>query len=506
MVFRYFYRKRVLVWRLVLGFFFVFSATAQTPPPSLKDLGIKLLDIEGLPASRALHLPESSISRATIGTISGDGDNFMSVLEWGSIEDLTRTFVLAGVDEYGLSLGYAKKLGRLYLGGSYSGSLIEELFRRVTNQDVVALKRKTTIGDNSYSTGLFDLNGQIPPGETISNNDINLILGAGVFGLRLGFAQWVRAVEFSSSSPYWARERTLESSLKPSLELGFNFMAGPVRVKPALRVAFDMHEYDSNTGVVKDDTTTTPGSITSYWVIHDDLINFYEPSAGFTLGFDFVNSNQASAELIFDGDAAYRMYRSRADADSLHSTWYYDTNTAGYPDFPLDLTTPPTNTIDYKATIPLDLRITAAPRFVGTRDFGSRFTLGAKIELGAGYDLLMIEQEDQTAQLSSSSYTSLTIKPDFSIGGSVHLIPDHFSIHAGLGLVLFSFREVTTESETAGTADPKETTRTIDMPSARFASGITLNFTKAVAMDLMTVSSGLSLDNTKFTLLFTVKR
>ncbi|MDR1024956.1 MAG: hypothetical protein LBL56_04455, partial [Treponema sp.] len=114
-------------------------------------------------------------------------------------------------------------------------------------------------------------------------------------------------------------------------------------------------------------------------------------------------------------------------------------------------------------------------------------------------------QQDSTTDYSSST-TSLAVNPDFSIGASFRLIPNHFSLYAGLGLTLFSFRELTVQGESAGVAVPKTTTRTVDLPSARFASGLTLNFTEAVAMDLMTISSGISADNTKFTLFFTVKR
>jgi hypothetical protein len=424
--------------------------------------------------------------------------------------------IMAGVDEYGLSIGYAQKAGSLYLGVSYSGSLIDELFRRMTNQDVLTLRKQDTVTETSYLTSLIDQDGKTPPGETVSNNDINLILGAGSFGLRVGFAEYIRAVEISSEDPYWLKEKTFESSMKPSLELGFNFKAGPVRVKPGLRVAFDIHDFKSSIGVVEDVSAVVAGGLFTApgnnWVIHDRLINFSEASAGITLGFDFSDSETVSSELILDGDFALRFYRTEDDPDRIRSNWWADSTSSGYPEFPTPVTpgpppVPQDPTIGYAVSIPTDLRIAGVPRFVYTGDLGQRLTLGMKLEVGTGFEMLTIEQTESgiTTGERSSSISAFSITPDFSIGASFHLIPEHFSLHAGLGLMLFSYRQVSTETSVNGTDEPKITEKTMGLPSARFAAGLTLNFTENVAMDLMAITSGITIDATKFTLLLTVK-
>ncbi|MDR3249107.1 MAG: hypothetical protein LBT39_10020, partial [Treponema sp.] len=242
-------------------------------------------------------------------------------------------------------------------------------------------------------------------------------------------------------------------------------------------------------------------------VINEKLINYYEPSAGFTLGFDFANSERSSAELILDGDAAFRLYRGKDDADPLRSTWYWADSTYStvFPTFP----NPTAHPVDqeYAVTVPLDLRIISTPRFVYTGDISEKLTLGAKVQVGMGFDALTISQEDiGSVNEYESTITSFTVTPDFSLGASFHLIPDHFSLHAGLGLTLFSYREVLTKTDVNGTSSPEVTTKTMYLPSARFAAGLTLNLTEAVAMDLMAINSGLEIDATKFTLLLTVKR
>jgi hypothetical protein len=225
------------------------------------------------------------------------------------------------------------------------------------------------------------------------------------------------------------------------------------------------------------------------------------------LGFDFANSDRASAELILEGDAALRFYRTSDDADPVRSTWYYDDVANGFPIFPIVAANYPAMVYqNYDVSIPLDLRITGAPRFVYTGDISEKITLGVKAEVGAGFDMLTISQEDVGGIEYKYSITGYTITPDFSIGASFHLIPDHFSLHAGLGLMLFSYQERVTEEEINGVDQPKETSKTMGLPSARFAAGLTLNFTETVAMDLMAITSGVpSIDATKFTLLLTVK-
>jgi hypothetical protein len=431
-----------------------------------------------------------------MGTISGDGDYFMSVLDWSSIQNMRSNLFITGIDDYGLSMGYAHKANKVYLGVSYSGSLVDELFRRMTNQEVLSLRKEDTITPGkSYVSSLLDQEGKTPPGITESKNDVNLILGAGVFGLRLGFAEYIRAVDLDSeaSALDWTKEQSFDTSLKPSLEFGFNFKVGSVRVKPSLRAAFDIHEYSSLDGWLDTD-----------WVVNEKMINYNEPSAGITLGFDFAKSDHASAELILDADAAYRLYRKQGDTDPVRSIWYYDATPT--PSFPL---VPPSDE-QYDVTIPMDLRITGSPRFVYTGELSPKFTLGVKVEAGIGYDILSISQEDSSSADLVDKITRLTITPDLAIGASFHLIPGHFSLHTGIGLNLFSYQETKTEysGSLAGTLtlEPEQTVKVIELPSARFAAGLSLNLTEALAVDLMAVTSGLSMDATKFTLLLTVKK
>jgi hypothetical protein len=487
---------------LILGFLPILGA--QTPgTPEFQDL---------LPGSRETHFPESSISKATVGTLSGDADAFMSPVDWGSIENMNSSFVLAGVDEWGLSLGYARKIGKAYLGASYSGDLIDELYRRLTNKDTESLWKNTgKQGSTITGPSLVDQNTEELPGLVISNNDINIIFGVGIFGVRLGFAEWIRSVDNQSDLPYWGGEKSLESSLKPNLEVGFNIQAGKVTIKPAIRAAFDIHEFESVKAYLESDDSTSPNH---WWVVRQDRINFWEPSAGLSLGVEVALSDTTSIEFGLEGDAAYRMYREPGDPDEIVSHYKYGLTSTAFPTFPLDYSAigGTSGSIVANVEIPMDLRATGAPSFAFNTDIGERVSLGVKIAADGGFGFLITENEDSGTK-TTTTVMAISVAPDVALGASFHLIPDHFSLHAGIGLQLFSYSHITTNREDepisgsgpVNTAD-EATATSLGLPTARFGGGLTVNFTQAVALDAMAFSSGLDFDSTLFNLLLTIKK
>jgi hypothetical protein len=507
-------KRRIPALALVLILGFLPILGAQTPP--------RLYDVEGLlPGSLDLHLPESSLSKATGGTLTGDADAFMSTVDWSSIEGMESTFILGGVDEYGLALGFAKKLGKVYLGASYSGDLIDELYRRVTNKEIDNLW-KTDVKDDAndtFTSSLYRDDG-VPAGAATSNNDVNIIFGVGVFGLRLGFAEWIQSVENYSDAPYWEFQESLETVLKPNLELGFNIQAGKVTIKPALWGALEIHQFKSKTGDLNPDAGSSTNPQVS-WVIRDDQINFTELSGGLSLGFDIALSDTSSISFGLEGEGALRLYKDPDDPDGILSSLESgNATTGGYPLFPLrtgssggylikgGTYTPagsPGLPLGTKVSIPLDLQISGAPSFGFTGDISERVTLGLNIAINGGFGLLTVEDDDGV-DVNSITTTVLGAAPDLALGASFHLIPDHFSLHAGIGVELFSFSYATSEAEFSGVTVPKKTTTSFGMPHVRFGGGLTVNLTEAVALDAMAFSSGLDFDSTKFNLLLTLKK
>jgi hypothetical protein len=413
-------------------------------------------------------------------------------------------FILAGVDENGLAIGYSRRVGNLYIGGSYTGSLVNELFQRVTNQDILTLRKHDDLTENTASTTLRDQNDKTPSGETISNNDINVIVGSGIFGIRLGFSEYLKSIEDRRGSNQLDIEdiSSFESSFKPTLEMGLNIPVGAVRVKPALRGAFDIHQYVNITEWERD---YNDGTGDHYRIERSLLLDYMEPSGGLSLGLDFGNSEHIRAEMILSGDIAFRLYNT-------------NDNDGGWVNYKLaDHTlspTPGSSETEFLAPDIFDLRLSGAPSFVFSGDLTPKFTLGFKAKVDFGFNLLEITQTENTVTYPGgiktytpgpeyvTSDTVFSVTPDFGLGVSYKLIPDHFALHAGLGIVLFSYREVKTEIDGGATRTVKD----MYLPSTKLAAGLTLNFTETVAIDLMAIMSGLTFDSTKITALVTVKQ
>jgi hypothetical protein len=496
---------------LAMTVFAVMGANAQVNLPTS---GPEPSEIEfaDMPGETAGYSPHSGTYRGTVGTISSDVDVFMSVLDFSAVK-MQKWFSYAGVDEKGVNLGYAAKLGPAYLGVSYGGSLIDELVRRITNQDILTLQKRDEIKKDSSGTsttpGLVDTEGKKIEGITTSENTVGLVFGAGVFGLKLGFTAYLQGREVGSEEQN-NYEHAFESSLKPSLELGWNFPIGSVRTKIALRGAYDMHQYISKTEepffYQNNDT------IESSLVYREVYRDFTEPSGGFTLGFEFGLGENSRAEFDLIGDAAYRMYRSN-EQDGVMTTWKIEDSSS-----PND----PKNT-DITAPEIFDLRVSGNPVFALTNNISDRFTVGAKISLAIGYDIFTISQSlnnftlDPATGVKNNTLVStvkigdsrMSVTPELGIGTKFTLWPDHFSMHAGFGIDLFSYTETVsthTTTQSGVTTESTDTLRILDLPATKITAGLTLNLTADMALDLLAITSGLDIDATKLTILLTLNK
>jgi hypothetical protein len=466
------------------------------------------------------YVPHSGAYKATVGTIFSDVDVFMSALDFNTVK-MQKWFSYAGVDENGISMGYAAKLGSIYLGISYGGSLIDEVLRRITNQEVLTLRKrdemeKNSSGDNPAKSELYDSEGGSIKGTAASENTIGIVFGSGGFGLKLGFAAFMQSRKLGSEEG-WNHEQdyehAFESSLKPSLELGFNFPVGSARAKIALRGAYDMHQYFSETGETFYYTKTdNDGVITlqSSFVRKVVYQDFTEPSGGFTLGFGFGEGKNVRTEFDLVGDVVYRTYQNN-EQDGILTMW-------GIADEDTDVVAPEI----------LDLRISGYPVFTLQSDVSKRLTVGAKLRLAIEHNIFTISQllynfepgdpEDPGSEKIRApdpystvkiDYSYLSIIPELGIGTKFMLWPDHFSLHSGFGIDLFSYTEtILTRTATEDSVD-NESTKTVKelgLPTTKITAGLTLNFTTDMALDLLAITSGLDINATKLTILLTINK
>ncbi|MDR1352758.1 MAG: hypothetical protein LBK05_05685 [Treponema sp.] len=496
---------------LWLALFAVGEADAQLNLPAAPPEPAEI-NYEDIPAETAVYAPHSGTYRATGGTINSDVDVFMSVLDFKSVK-MRSWFSYAGVDEKGINLGYAVKFTSAYLGISYGGSLIDELVRRITNQDILTLQKRDEIKKDASGTvttpELVSSDGKKIEGITTSENTLGLIFGTGIFGLKLGFTAFLEGREIATDI---VEEDAFESSLKPSLELGWNFPVGSVRTKIAIRGAYDMHQYISKTGE-NSYYMSGASNIGQSSVRKEAYYDFTEPSGGFTLGFEFGLGENTRAEFDLIGDMAYRIYRSN-EQDGVSTVWKITDNP--------NSSTPAERNTNIAAPEIFDLRISGNPVFAFTNDISNRLTIGAKINLLIGYNIFTIAQSRSNSVIADGEElitpvseteigdTRFSITPTLSLGTSFTLWPDHFSMHAGFGINLFSFSEtklVHTETKAGGpSVETTDTVRVLDLPTTSITAGLTLNLTTDLALDLLAITSGLDVDATKLTILLTFKR
>jgi hypothetical protein len=418
-------------------------ALAQTPGP---------LSIGGLPAPRSDYTFQSGVHVASLGIISADVDRFTSVFDFSALQS-HKYFGYAGINETlagGLNGGFAATFGKVYLGIGYGGTAIADAIRPIPNQ--------TLVGDTSENT-------------------LNVLVGYGILGVKLGFTEFMEKTAITGGN-------IRESNLKPSLEVGVNLLAGPVRIKPAVRGAWGIHQYRS-TG--RDGDTTTA-------IVED----FSDPSVGITLGLDFGRSEENQMELDINGDAAFR----RISGDGLYAA-----------------VSTPTETTRYNADDIHDIRITGSPSFIYRHAFNKRIVLGARAEADVEFDIQRLPQTQTTAAGVKTKYdnlqTYLSIVPNVSVGAQFNMIPDRFSIQGSFGIPILAYSQTQAKTRTtdpSGVLTAKAIPKTSEIewvPALRFAIGMTINLTENSALDFVASAEGLGMDtieSTKFAIQFTIKK
>jgi hypothetical protein len=484
--------------------FVVIPALSLSAQPTPQTIGF-----DDLPGPLNAFNPQSGLYKASQGTLTDDADKYLSVLDFNRLST-NKWFFEVGVDESfteGLNVGFGAFIGKAYLGVGYGGSLIDELAMLLTNKTVYGMKLERTNTDTPILTN--NAGEELTAEKSTSDNSLSVIFGTGIFGLKLGFHEFVQGINSKDGV------LSIESSLKPSLELGFNAGKGKFRFMWALRAAYDLHQYQSNaTTTVREIAGATA---TTWTTVRKDSFDFNEGSAGITLGFDFQNSAHTQAELDIIADLRYRGsllgdwlgYVNDDMIDLVISVWdIRDTTTSSWA------TATPVKTV-FKTSEIEDLRIPGAISFTYKRDITPKVTIGGKLNVYGEFNFLNMTQFETagTDLKYETEITNILVKPDLAVGVNFNLLPDHFAVYGGLGIELFSYDQTTTKTDIFDVAtgdkvdDDSDTVKTIGVPTVRLAFGLKVNFTKNAALDLLAVAANVTqIDATKLTMLFTIKK
>jgi hypothetical protein len=496
------------------------------------------------------YVPESGTSKATLGALTNDIDNFMSVNMFRNVQ-INDFMGYLGIDANGLNLGYARNLGSLYIGICYGGSLIDDLYRRVTNQSTDSvLKRDTEITTESEDGdviqtihGIVDADGNPVPGTAISRNDISVLLGFGKYGLKLGLAQYLEG----TYNPYYDRQyddlvydpfgtgailaekpigmssrmqitEEFISGFRPYLEFGGTSNVGSFLLKPSLRVGLDIHQYSRNNPetsfIFESAGAATPGETELTYIIIDNrdiLGDFTEPSAGISLGFDFTQDPRIQTELSLDYDMAFRLYSNNKKAVVFETV---DTTLLKQTDGTTDTRQENTEITRFYLTNQI------VPAFRFRSDMSERLTVG--LTFGIDIDFNIYKDSAVTTVVTDSATPGaegepvenniqlFSVLPKLGLGLSFKLIPERFFVNLGIGINVLKYEDETVVATDQEDPTKQKTTvsKTLSLPSTNLGAGLTFYFNKNIAADMLIITSGLGAnvsDLLKFNFLVTMK-
>ncbi|MDR1249553.1 MAG: hypothetical protein LBK63_09650 [Treponema sp.] len=461
----------------------------------------------GSPLEASLFNPESGLYRASMGTIRSDIDNFMDV---GAFRDTSfeRMTTYVGFDPQGITLGAGMKLGQVYFGIAYGGSLIQDLFSRATNQDPseLSLKLDSSGGAVTEVPGVFDSVGG-RPAEAKNRNEFNLFLGLWRIGMKIGFSQMLTVAQPQAEDAVMevgktAQSFTFENAMVPSFSIGASI---PVKdslfIIPELSAQMDIHQF-----VNGDDphTTFVNGVITpDFFSGYTQLYN--EAKIGADLGIAYRNSG---SEIRVGGGYYLKKRLTGFNMTSGAEITHVVVNNG--------VSETIVSTYD-------NLEQQMVPYVLYSGAIGEWAKIGIKLLADIRFNEYYLTPDSgiQAYGDYETHAKEIYVKPELDFGGTFALLPDRFSLHGGFGLNLYTFNISDSENKSL---DQENSSIEEILPSTRFAVGFTVNLSENTTIDMLLITSGKfdfkndpdysdisalrrsAQDNNKFTLSLTVKR
>ncbi|MDR2133480.1 MAG: hypothetical protein LBP27_00115 [Treponema sp.] len=455
------------------------------------------------PTEPALFNPESGLYRASMGTIQSDIDRFMDV---GAFADTSfeRMLVYTGFDPQGITLGTGIKLGPVYLGAAYGGSLIQDLFSRATNQDPseLSLKLSQSGGAKTEVPGVFDPAGG-RPAEAKSRNEFNLFLGIGRVGFKIGFSQMLTVNQPQSNDQAMEVGKTVqaftfENALVPSFAVGASIpVSDSVFIIPELSAQLDIHQFVQGadphmTGGVPDFYSGYTQTYNEARVGADLGVAFRSPGNEIRVGGGYYLKKRLNGFDLSSGAEITHVVVENGTDETIVSV--YDN---------------------------LEQEIT--PYFLYSGDISDWIKFGFKLMADIRFNEYFLTPDSANRMYGDyeTHAREIYVRPELDFGGTFALLPDRFSLHAGFGLNLYTFNISTTENKSLG-EDEESFEETL--PSTRFAVGFTVNLNANTTIDMLLITSGKfdfknepdysdisslrksAQDNNKFTLFLTMRR
>jgi len=488
---------------------------------------------------------ESNTSKATAGVFTSDVDDSMSVHDFSGVnESIEKWFGFVGYggdwNDNPVSLGYATKLGGLYLGAWYTGNGIgstESWNKSVTtNYDLATQLKTTTSTTTSYDTD-----------RTYTNNQVEVLIGLANMGIKVGF--WERLTSLSKpdyvtitvdkgqdgSSTYdynIVEFSDLEGVLCPMLTWGMALELGSFVLKPKVEAAFGIVLH-SGVNDSRGAYTTVNGKVLGTDTIYREgrEEGFLVPDATISADFEFEKFTLGVSYGI-NLPLYSNSYSAAGFSGDVDGTVSWDGSTVTTV---TDETTQTRNTLDLNITERSELTHRIGLSFYTDKEVAEGLTFGiyaganAEISTKSRDDYYLDRITDKTVYnntalsaqntrtetegrgfTNSYSDTTIEVTPFVNLGAQYVLVPGRLTVNAGIAITPTAYTNtVTRSSEQPGfvetikeydgngnlinqtvqvilgdeITDSVNSDVTWDYLSASFNGGFVFNFSEKLALD-----------------------
>jgi hypothetical protein len=487
-----------------------------------------------LPGSVYFGVPaKSALSTISLGVFGDNIDRFLSVTSFNDT-DYKTSFGFFGFDKNSLSAGVSRRFqGGMMAGLYYNGNIVEDLLSYVTNNasssGSVGMNASDSFTDIDY--GFF---GNIPGRNFIdSRSNINLMFGAGVFGIDAGYSQKLfgRAEQSSAKRDdphnypayiYDTQNAILDNALVPHIDMGFHFDFNNVVFKTALGFQVDIHqrrELNKGTKYKLIDSS----NYTRNFVTDKLAADYIEPAFTVRFELDFLNDNRSYLGFSFESAGSARIYSNMDDKGEFIAGifWSEDTQTGTTPDiYENSITFRALNAELYlRPSVRYITAITSSLRIGLCGGFGMGFRFGQsetqswqwndKNEYAASpapYSRSIAAFQGTVTEIPN---TDIALYPNLGVGFTYEIVPGTFALNGGVGAAQELYRlrtgEVETYTQSGGTRIMPLFEQAWGKPLAQFALGAAFSFKKNYKLHTMFSSNGTSFDDASFILQFSAQ-
>ena len=533
-------------------------------------------------ATEELGPLESNTYRATAGLFGNDVDDYMDVHSYGDVLPegakwfgfLTGSALTVGESPNTnpatglLSLGYARQFGGIYVGLWYQGNIVQITGDHSKNPI------KTSSIEPTYDTNGFKT---LTKTETTTSweeswlntsNQIEALVGVAGQGIKIGFYESL----FSNVHKGETNRSIVKTDykngivdytdatdefyikggyIKPYLGWGSNLSVGGFGLRPYVNLGLtfgsdtQVDNYSNYTKVngKRLNDTNNSNNVGEGW---DKT--FLRPEIGVGAWFDFAAKEgaKASTTLGIEYGLGVYLYNSSyaptgLSGDNVKGTVEWDTGYVNRKTTNSLSKTVSKTDIDLTIDEITELQHSIIPTYIISGDPVENFSLGFQASLPVGIRTYTSEKHDENHTIENTKFTTdtqrntkdvtitrdafesmqeteLNIDLELAIGASYQLIPNRFTINAGIGAKPLAFTNTVTTHKAqsndsietqkvtdglgnvitdskkvtlaATTEDKVESTTTWDGFSGDVTGGFTFFFTNNIALDLAAKWSG----------------